>query len=73
MLPGELAIEPDELAIALKHLQNLDPTGVGARSPAECLELQLLTLPESTPALRARAPASCASSFRSSPRATSRS
>ena len=51
MLPEELAIEPDELAIALKHLQNLDPTGVGARSPAECLELQLAALPESTPGL----------------------
>jgi RNA polymerase sigma-54 factor len=49
MLPSELNIEPDELAIALKHLQNLDPTGVGARSPAECLELQLNVLPDSTP------------------------
>jgi RNA polymerase sigma-54 factor len=51
MLPEELAIEADELAIALKHLQNLDPTGVGARSPAECLELQLLALPGSAPGL----------------------
>jgi RNA polymerase sigma-54 factor len=51
MLPPELAVEADELAIALKHLQNLDPTGVGARSPAECLELQLVALTESTPAL----------------------
>jgi RNA polymerase sigma-54 factor len=51
MLPAELAVEADELAIALKHLQNLDPTGVGARSPAECLELQLTALAESTPAL----------------------
>jgi RNA polymerase sigma-54 factor len=51
MLPAELAVDPDELAIALKHLQNLDPTGVGARSPAECLELQLVAAPESTPAL----------------------
>jgi RNA polymerase sigma-54 factor len=50
MLPPELGIEPDELAIALKHLQNLDPTGVGARSPAECLELQLAAHPEGTPA-----------------------
>jgi RNA polymerase sigma-54 factor len=49
MLPPELGIEPDELAIALKHLQNLDPTGVGARSAAECLELQLNALPASTP------------------------
>jgi len=31
----------DELAIALRHLQNFDPVGVGARSPAECLALQL--------------------------------
>ncbi len=51
MLPAELAVEPEELAIALKHLQNLDPTGVGARSPAECLELQLVAFTESTPAL----------------------
>jgi RNA polymerase sigma-54 factor len=46
MLPPELGVEAEELAIALKHLQNLDPTGVGARSPAECLELQLAALPE---------------------------
>jgi RNA polymerase sigma-54 factor len=52
MLPTELAVEPDELAIALKHLQNLDPTGVGARSPAECLELQLLLLPQAAPGLQ---------------------
>ena len=48
MLPPELGVEADELAIALKHLQNLDPTGVGARSPAECLELQLACLAEAT-------------------------
>ena len=40
----------DELHIALRHLQSLDPTGVGARTPAECLELQLKALPENTPA-----------------------
>src|SRR2546428_3126206 len=49
LVPEELQIEPEELAIALKHLQNFDPTGVGARSCAECLGLQLLALPESTP------------------------
>lgn len=49
LVPAELEIEPEELQIALKHLQNLDPTGVGARNCAECLELQLLALPESTP------------------------
>jgi RNA polymerase sigma-54 factor len=47
-LPSELEIEMDELQIALRHLQQLDPTGVGARSPSECLELQLLALGEST-------------------------
>ena len=49
LLPQEFEIEPEELQIALKHLQNLDPTGVGARNCAESLELQLLALPASTP------------------------
>jgi RNA polymerase sigma-54 factor len=49
-VPEELQLDPEELPIALKHLQNLDPTGVGARNCAECLELQLLAMPESTPA-----------------------
>ena len=31
----------EELPIALRHLQNLEPAGVGARSPGECLCLQL--------------------------------
>ncbi|HYA47764.1 MAG TPA: RNA polymerase factor sigma-54, partial [Burkholderiales bacterium] len=49
LVPEELQVEPEELQIALKHLQHLDPTGVGARNCAECLELQLLALPDSTP------------------------
>ncbi|MBI2316306.1 MAG: RNA polymerase factor sigma-54, partial [Betaproteobacteria bacterium] len=49
LLPPELEVEPEELRIALRHVQNLEPTGVGARSPAECLELQLAAMPESTP------------------------
>ncbi|OGA19443.1 MAG: RNA polymerase factor sigma-54 [Betaproteobacteria bacterium RIFCSPLOWO2_02_FULL_65_24] len=49
-LPPELEIGLDELQIALRHLQNLEPTGVGARTPAECLELQLMAMPEATPA-----------------------
>jgi RNA polymerase sigma-54 factor len=49
LLPAELEIEPEELHIALKHLQNLDPTGVGARDCAECLGLQLAALPDSAP------------------------
>jgi RNA polymerase sigma-54 factor len=47
LLPPELEIDPDELMIALRHVQQLDPTGVGARSPQECLSLQLRALPAS--------------------------
>ena len=42
-------LEPEELETALKHLQNMDPTGVGARNLAECLTLQLRALPPDTP------------------------
>jgi RNA polymerase sigma-54 factor len=42
-------IEIEDLQIALKHVQHLEPTGVGARDIAECLELQLRAMPESTP------------------------
>ncbi|MCC6533179.1 MAG: RNA polymerase factor sigma-54 [Burkholderiales bacterium] len=49
MLPPELDVELEELSIALRHLQNLDPPGVGARNLAECLELQLKAMPEATP------------------------
>ncbi len=44
-LPPELEIEPEELQIALRHLQHFDPTGVGARNAQECLALQLEALP----------------------------
>ncbi|MCC6868359.1 MAG: RNA polymerase factor sigma-54 [Burkholderiales bacterium] len=43
------ALEPEELTIGLKYLQSLEPGGVGARDPAECLALQLQALPENTP------------------------
>jgi len=43
-------LEPEEVDTALKHLQNMDPTGVGARNLAECLTLQLRALPPDTPA-----------------------
>jgi RNA polymerase sigma-54 factor len=45
IMPPELEIEPEELQIALKHLQHFDPTGVGARNAQECLALQLDVLP----------------------------
>jgi RNA polymerase sigma-54 factor len=49
ILPEELEIDPDELLVALKHLQQLDPVGVGARSAAECLCLQLHRKEADTP------------------------
>ena len=45
-MPPEQEIEPEELQIALQHLQHFDPTGVGARNAQECLALQLEALPE---------------------------
>jgi RNA polymerase sigma-54 factor len=42
-------IEIEDLQIAMRHVHNMEPTGVGARDVAECLELQLRALPESTP------------------------
>lgn len=45
VLPPELMVEPQELQIALRRLQNLEPVGVGARSASECLALQLDMLP----------------------------
>ncbi|MBT9539571.1 RNA polymerase factor sigma-54 [Thiobacillus sp.] len=42
-------LDPEEVDTALKHLQNMDPTGVGARNLAECLTLQLRALPADTP------------------------
>ena len=49
MLPAELSVDDEELNIALRYLQHFDPVGVGARSLAECLLLQLGALPGATP------------------------
>ncbi|SNR60706.1 RNA polymerase, sigma 54 subunit, RpoN/SigL [Methylobacillus rhizosphaerae] len=49
LLPEELEIELLELETTLKHIQNLDPPGIGARDLAECLVLQLKALPGETP------------------------
>src|SRR2546423_1606151 len=46
LLPSEAEAGRKELAIALRHLQHFEPAGVGARSPGECLCLQLKTLPD---------------------------
>ncbi len=47
-LPLELEIELLELETALKHLQHMDPPGVGACNLQECLLLQLDALPPET-------------------------
>ncbi|MFL6671760.1 MAG: RNA polymerase factor sigma-54 [Massilia sp.] len=44
-LPVELDVELDELRTALSLVQSLDPVGVGARSAAECLALQIRRMP----------------------------
>lgn len=50
-LPKELEIELVELQTALKHIQNLDPPGIGATNLQECIMLQLNVLPDETPYL----------------------
>ncbi len=44
-MPAELEIEFDELRTALALVQSMDPPGVGARSAAECLALQIRRMP----------------------------
>jgi RNA polymerase sigma-54 factor len=46
LLPAEAEAGLEEFGIALRHLQNLEPAGVGARSPGECLALQLRIKPD---------------------------
>jgi RNA polymerase sigma-54 factor len=46
LLPSEAEADLEELSIALAHLQHFEPAGVGARSPGECLCLQLRNLPD---------------------------
>ena len=48
-LRDECVVTPAEAEAVLKLVQHFDPQGVGARSPAECLLLQLEALPEDTP------------------------
>ena len=46
LLPPEASVDAEELNIALRHLQHFEPAGVGARSPGECLALQIRPLAE---------------------------
>jgi RNA polymerase sigma-54 factor len=45
-LPEELDIELDDLSVALKLVQSMDPVGIGARNAAECLALQIKRFPK---------------------------
>ncbi|MCA1324095.1 RNA polymerase factor sigma-54 [Herbaspirillum sp. alder98] len=45
-LPEEVGVDLEELSIALKLLQSLDPAGVGARTASECLALQIRRMPK---------------------------
>ncbi|TCB37625.1 RNA polymerase factor sigma-54 [Acinetobacter sp. ANC 4910] len=41
-------IEDDEVIVVLKYIQRLDPIGIGSRNLAECLMVQLESLPAQT-------------------------
>ena len=47
LMPPDAGVDLDDLSIALHHVQNFDPAGIGARSPQECLALQLRNSPDS--------------------------
>lgn len=49
MIAEHMEVETDDLLIALRRVQALEPTGVAARSLSECLSLQLRALPGNTP------------------------
>ena len=68
------AVEPllAHLRCALRYLQSMEPTGVGARDLAECLTLQLRTLRALARRRRSRS-SSARATCRCSPGATSRS
>src|SRR5690606_28566805 len=42
----EEEVEDYEVLVVLKHIQRLDPVGVGSRNLAECLMVQVENLPE---------------------------
>lgn len=48
-LPGDWALEEDDMEAVLRRVQHLDPVGVAAREPREALLIQLLELPAETP------------------------
>lgn len=53
LVPIEHDVDTDELAAAVRLVQTLEPAGVAARSLDECLQLQLASMAQDTPGLRA--------------------
>lgn len=51
ILSKEQPVDLDEVQAVLHQIQNFDPIGVGARTLAECLQLQLKTLDPAAPYL----------------------
>ena len=49
LVPSGEDVRAEDFGPALRLVQSLDPSGVGARSLEECLLLQLQSLPDSTP------------------------
>ena len=49
LMSAEAGVSVEELAIALRHLQNFEPAGVGARTPGECLALQIRAMKKPSP------------------------
>ncbi len=47
-VPPECPIGEEDIDVAVRFVQSMDPPGIGARSLAECLALQLERLPEQT-------------------------
>ena len=48
-LRPQILAAPEEILTVLHQVQRFDPAGVGARTLNECLQLQLMPLPEDTP------------------------
>jgi RNA polymerase sigma-54 factor len=49
IVPPEIDAAPEDVDVAVRFVQSLDPAGVAARSVAECLAIQLRRLPAESP------------------------
>ncbi len=50
-LAPELLVDTDEILAVLHRIQRMEPVGVACRDPAECIRVQLASLPAATPGL----------------------